>query len=121
MARIKGAVATHKRKRKLFKLTKGYKFGKRNLYRIAKDQANRSLVYAYRDRKRKKRQFRALWITRINAGIRPYGLTYSQLINGLQKSKIGLNRQMLAELAIYDTDAIAVIAGQVKQILGLSN
>ncbi len=114
MPRVKGAIITKKRKRKIFKMTKGYWGGKKNLYRHAKEQLEKSLQYAYRDRKVKKRMFRSLWISRINAAARLNGLTYSRFIAGLKKAKVGINRKLLADLAVNDSSAFSYLADLAK-------
>jgi len=107
MVRIKGGVATRRRKKKLFRLTKGYRLGKKHLYRHATEQLDKGLQYAFRDRRRKKREFRSLWITRINAASRLNGISYSQFISGLRKAKVQINRKILADLAVNDTNAFS--------------
>ncbi len=102
MPRVKGGNVSRKRRKKVLKLAKGYFGSKSLLYRTANEQVMKSLRYAYRDRKQKKRNFRKLWITRINAAVRPYGLSYSRFINGLNKANIEVNRKMLAELAVNE-------------------
>lgn len=100
MARVKGGYTTNHRRKKVLKQAKGYYGSKSTLYRTANEQVMNSLAYAYRDRKNRKRDFRKLWITRINAAVRPEGLSYSTFISGLKKSGIELNRKALSELAI---------------------
>ena len=107
MARIKVAVHAHKKRRKIMKLAKGYFGSKSKQYRSAKEQVARSLRYAYIGRKLRKRDFRSLWIARINAAARINGLSYSKFINGLKKAGIDLNRKVLADLAINDAAAFA--------------
>jgi len=107
MVRIKGGVTTRGRKKKLFRLTKGYRMGKKHLYRHATEQLDKGLQYAYRDRRKRKRDFRSLWITRINAASRLNGMSYSQFICGLRKAKVQINRKMLADLAVNDTNAFS--------------
>ena len=114
MARIKRAVNALKKRRKVMKLAKGYFGAKSKQYRAASEQVRRSLRYAYIGRKLKKREFRRLWIARINAAARINGLSYSKLINGLKVAGIDINRKMLAELAISDPAAFAAIAEQAK-------
>ena len=114
MARIKRAVNAQKKRRKVMKLSKGYFGAKSKQYRAASEQVRRSLRYAYIGRKLKKREFRRLWIARINAAARINGLSYSKLINGLKVAGIDINRKMLAELAISDPAAFAAIAEQAK-------
>ena len=110
MARIKGAMHTRKRRKKILKLAKGYRGAKSKLFKTANQAVMKSLSYAYRDRKQKKRNFRQLWIARINAAARMNGLTYSTLIAGLKKANVTINRKMLAELAVSDSKAFAEIA-----------
>ena len=107
MARIKAAVNAHKKRRKIMKLAKGYYGSKSKQYRAAKEQVARSLRYAYIGRKLRKRDFRSLWITRINAAARSNGMSYSKFINGLKKAGIDLNRKVLADLAVNDAAAFA--------------
>ena len=105
MARIKGAVNAHKKRRKMLKLAKGYYGAKSKQYRAASEQVRRSLRYAYEGRKLRKRDFRRLWITRINAAARLNGMSYSTFINGLKKHNITVNRKILADLAVNDAAA----------------
>ena len=115
MARIKRAVNAHKKRRKVLKLAKGY-FGTRSKqYRTASEQVRRSLRYAYVGRKLRKRDFRRLWITRINAAARMNGICYSVLINGLKKQNIEVNRKMLADLAVNDMEAFAQLVKIAKE------
>ena len=107
MARIKVAVHAHKKRRKIMKLAKGYYGSKSKQYRAAKEQVARSLRYAYLGRKLRKRDFRSLWITRINAAARINGMSYSKFISGLKKAGIDLNRKVLADLAVNDAAAFA--------------
>ncbi|MGX8705719.1 MAG: 50S ribosomal protein L20 [bacterium] len=117
MARIKRAVTAQKKKRKIMKLAKGYFGAKSKQYRAASEQVRRSLRYAYIGRKLKKREFRRLWIARINAAARINGLSYSRMMNGLKLAGIDMNRKMLAELAIADAPAFAALAEQAKAAL----
>ena len=117
MARIKAAVNAHKKRRKIMKLAKGYYGSKSKQYRCAKEQVARSLRYAYIGRKLRKRDFRSLWITRINAAARINGLSYSKLMNGLKVAGVDINRKMLAELAISDANAFAALAEKAKEAL----
>ncbi len=105
MPRVKNSVATRKRRKKILKLAKGYFGAKSKLFRVANQQVMKSLLYAYRDRKVRKRDFRRLWIARINAATRNNGLPYSKFMNGLKKAGIEINRKMLAELAVSDPTA----------------
>ncbi|WP_024831684.1 50S ribosomal protein L20 [Ruminiclostridium josui] len=114
MARVKGAVRTRARHKKILKLAKGYFGAKSKLYRMANQAVMKSLNYAYNDRRAKKRDFRKLWIARINAAARINGLTYSKFISGLKKSGIELNRKVLADLAVNDAAAFAKLAETAK-------
>ncbi len=107
MPRVKGGIVTRKRRKRVLKLAKGYFGSKRTLYRTANEQVMRSMRYSYRDRKQRKRDFRKLWITRINAQSRVEGLSYSKLMNGLNKANVDVNRKMLADLAINDQQTFA--------------
>jgi len=109
MARVKRALNSHKKRRKVLKLAKGYFGAKSRQYRAASEQVARSLRYAYIGRKMRKRDFRRLWITRINAAARLNDTTYSQLMSGLKKKDIQINRKMLADIAVNDPDAFATI------------
>lgn len=117
MARVKRAVHAHKKRRKIMKLAKGYYGAKSKLYRIAKQAVMKSLAYAYVGRKLKKRDFRKLWIARINAAARANGLSYSRLINGLKLAGVEINRKMLAEIAVNDEAAFAELVNLAKQKL----
>ncbi len=117
MSRVKGAVRTRARHKKVLKLAKGYFGAKSKNFRIANQAVMKSLVYAYRDRKSKKRDFRKLWITRINAAARINGLSYSRFMNGLKKSGIALNRKVLAEMAVNDAAAFAQLAEKAKSAI----
>ena len=114
MARIKRAVNAVKKRRKIFKLSKGYFGAKSKQYRAASEQVRRSLRYAFVGRKMKKRDVRRLWIARINAGARMNGLSYSRLMDGLKKNGIDINRKMLSELAINDAAAFTALCEKVK-------
>jgi len=107
MPRVKNSVATRKRRKKILKLAKGYFGSKSKLFRVANQQVMKSLAYAYRDRKARKRDFRKLWITRINAAARNNGLSYSRFMDGLKKAGVEINRKMLAELAVNDPEAFS--------------
>ena len=115
MARIKRAVNSLKKRRKIMKLAKGYFGAKSKQYRAASEQVARSLRYAFKGRKMRKREFRALWITRINAAARLSGMSYSTFINGLKKQNIEVNRKMLADLAVNDAAAFAKLVEIAKQ------
>ena len=114
MARVKGAMNTRKRHKKILKLAKGYRGAKSKLFRTANQAVMKSLTYAYRDRKQKKRNFRQLWIARINAAARMNGISYSKFMNGLKKNGIEINRKMLAEIAVSDPAAFAKLVEKVK-------
>ena len=115
MARIKRALNAHKSRRKVMKLAKGYWGAKSKQYRTASEQVRRSLRYAYEGRKMRKRDFRRLWITRINAAARLNGMSYSTFINGLKKQNIEVNRKMLADLAVNDADGFAKLVEIAKK------
>ena len=115
MARIKRAVNAHKKRRKVLKLAKGYWGSKSKQYRTASEQVRRSLRYAYEGRKMRKRDFRRLWIIRINAAARLSGMSYSTFINGLKKKNIEVNRKMLADLAVNDAAAFAQLVEIAKK------
>src|SRR6266704_5824742 len=117
MPRVKRSVAAQKKRRKVLEQAKGYWGLKSTNYKYAKEQVEHSLVYAYRDRKNKKRTFRRLWIMRINAGARANGLSYNQFIAGLKKAEIELDRKVLAELAVSDPQAFGAIAERAKSAL----
>lgn len=114
MARVKGGYTTNHRRKKILKQAKGYYGSKSTLYRTANEQVMNSLAYAYRDRKNRKRDFRKLWITRINAAVRAEGLSYSTFISGLKKAGIELNRKTLSELAINNPNEFKKLVEQVK-------
>ena len=118
MARVKGGVVSRKRRKRVLKLAKGYYGAKHILFRTAKEQVMNSYYYAYRDRRQKKRDFRKLWITRINAAARMNGLSYSQLMHGLKLAEIEVNRKMLADLAVNDAAAFTALADAAKAKLG---
>lgn len=117
MARIKGAMATRKRRKKVLKAAKGYYGGKHRLFKTAKQAVMKSGQYAYIGRKQKKRDFRRLWITRISAAAKINGMNYSTFMNGLKKAGININRKMLAELAVEDAAAFAALAAKAKAAL----
>ena len=114
MARIKRAVNAHKKRRKIFKLAKGYWGAKSKQYRAASEQVRRSLRYAYTGRKLRKRDFRRLWIVRINAATRANGMSYSTFINGLKKANVNVNRKMLADMAINYAAGFAALVEVAK-------
>lgn len=115
MARIKGAMMTRKRRKKTLKLAKGYFGSKSKHFKMAKQQVMKSGNYAFIGRKQKKRQFRNLWITRINNAVRPLGINYSAFMNGLKKQGVTLNRKMLSEMAIHDPQSFAALVESVKK------
>ena len=115
--RVKGASQSNQKRKKLFKLTKGYWGQRKNVYRRAREAYLAALSRAYVDRKRKKRDFRRLWITRISAAVRAEGMSYSIFMNGLKKAGITLNRKMLAELAIHDAAGFSSLVAKVKAVL----
>ncbi|WP_110927178.1 50S ribosomal protein L20 [Bacillus massiliglaciei] len=117
MPRVKGGTVTRKRRKKVIKLAKGYYGSKHTLYKVANQQVMKSGNYAFRDRRQKKRDFRKLWIARINAAARINGLSYSRLMHGLKLAGIEVNRKMLADLAITDAQAFAQLADAAKQQL----
>ena len=115
MARIKGAMMTRKRRKKTLKLAKGYYGSKSKHFKMAKQQVMKSGNYAFIGRKQKKRQYRNLWITRINNAVRPMGINYSAFMNGLKKQGVTLNRKMLSEMAIHDPQSFAALVDSVKK------
>ena len=117
MARVKNVAATRARRRKILKMAKGYWGAKSKLFKMANQQVMKSLQYAYVGRKRKKRDFRRLWITRISAGCKQNGMNYSRFMNGLKKSGIEMNRKMLSETAIHDPAAFTAICDKAKAAL----
>ena len=118
MARIKGAITTRKRRKKILKLAKGYWGAKSKLYKMANQAVMKSLTYAYIGRKQKKRDFRRLWITRINAGCKANGMNYSRFMHGLKKAGINLNRKMLSEIAIHEPEAFKQLVGTAREAIG---
>ncbi|AEH46918.1 50S ribosomal protein L20 [Parageobacillus thermoglucosidasius] len=117
MPRVKGGTVTRRRRKKVLKLAKGYFGAKHALYRVANQQVMKSLMYAYRDRRQRKRDFRKLWITRINAAARTHGLSYSRFMHGLKLAGVEVNRKMLADLAVNDQAAFAQLAELAKSKL----
>ena len=117
MARVKRGVTARRRHKKIIKLAKGYYNARRKVFRVAKQAVTKAQQYAYIGRKQKKRQFRSLWIVRINAAARMYGLSYSRLMNGLKKANIELDRKALADIAVHDLPAFGQIAEQAKRAL----
>ena len=117
MPRVKRGVIAHARHKKVIDKAKGYRGRRGNVYRIAKNAVVKAGQYAYRDRRLRKRTFRALWIARINAAVRELGMTYSAFMNGMKKANIEIDRKVLADLAVLDKPAFAKIASQVKASL----
>ena len=117
MPRVKGGYVTRRRRKAVLKLAKGYYGSKHTLYKTAHEQVMRSLAYAFRDRKTKKREFRKLWIARINAACQLNGMKYSRFINGLAQADIAINRKMLAEMAVNDAEGFATLAELAKSKL----
>lgn len=117
MPRVKRGVTARARHKKILAMAKGYRGRRGNVFRVAKQAVMRAGQYAYRDRRNKKRVFRALWITRINAATREHGVSYSRFIAGLNKAAIGLDRKVLADMAVYDKAAFAAVVGKVKAAL----
>jgi len=117
MARVKRGVTNHARHKKVLKLAKGYRGRNKNTIRIAVERVEKGLQYAYRDRRTRKRNFRRLWIQRINAGARIHGLTYSQFMNGLNKADVELDRKVLSDLAIREPDAFKSLVEQAQAAL----
>lgn len=115
MSRVKGGTVTRRRHKKVLKLAKGYYGAKSKIFRPANQQVLKSLAYAYRDRRNRKRDFRKLWITRINAAARNHGLSYSRFISGLKSNGIEINRKMLAELAVNDNEAFSELVSVAKK------
>jgi large subunit ribosomal protein L20 len=118
MPRVKRGVTARARHKKVLSQAKGYRGRRKNVYRIAKEAVMKAGQYAYRDRRQKKRQFRTLWIARINAAARELGLPYSVFMNGLKKASIDIDRKVLADLAVFDKAAFAQIFAQAKASLG---
>jgi large subunit ribosomal protein L20 len=118
MPRVKRGVTARARHKKIIDKAKGYRGRRKNVYRIAKEAVMKAGQYAYRDRRQKKRQFRTLWIARINAAAREQGLSYSVFMNGLKKAAIDIDRKVLADLAVFDKAAFTQIVGQAKASLG---
>ena len=117
MPRVKGGTVTRRRRNRVLKLAKGYYVAKSKLFKTAKQAVMKSYMYAYRDRRQKKRDFRKLWIARINAAARLNGLSYSKLMHGLKLAGIEMNRKMLADLAVNDAAAFTVLADKAKEAL----
>jgi large subunit ribosomal protein L20 len=119
MARVKRGVTAHAKHKKVLKAAKGYYGRRKNTIRVAKQAVEKANQYAYRDRKRRKRTFRALWIQRLNAAVRPFGLTYSRFIAGLAKAEIMVDRKVLSDLAIAEPAAFEAIVGKAKSALAV--
>ena len=117
MARVKRGVTAHARHKKVLELAKGYRGRNSSAYRIALEKVEKALRYAYRDRRNRKRDFRGLWIQRINAGVREHGLTYSQFINGIKRAGIELDRKVIADLAFRDPAAFDALVKQAEAAL----
>ncbi len=117
MARVKRGVVSHARHKKILKMAKGYRGRNSKSFRVAIERVEKGLQYAYRDRRNRKRSFRALWIQRINAGAREHGLTYSQFMNGLGKAGIEVDRKILSDLAIQEPDAFKSLVEQAQAAL----
>ena len=118
MSRVKRGVTAHARHKKVLAQAKGYRGRRNNVYRVAKQAVMKAGQYQYRDRRQRKRQFRSLWIARINAAARELGMKYSTLMNGLKKANIEVDRKVLADLAVFDQPAFAALANQAKAQLG---
>ena len=117
MPRVKRGVTAHARHKKVLKKAKGYQGARSKVFRVAKQAVTKAGQYAYRDRRQRKRQFRALWIARINAAARLNGLSYSRLINGLKRAEIEVDRKVLADIAVHDQEAFSAIAEAAKEAL----
>jgi len=118
MARVKRGVTARKRHKKILKLAKGYYGARSRVFKIANQAVTKAGQYAYRDRRARKRQFRALWIARINAAARENGLSYSRFINGMKKASIGIDRKVLADIAVFDKPSFGLLATAAKGALG---
>lgn len=114
MPRVKRGVTAHARHKKVIDQAKGYYGRRKNVFRVAKQAVIKAGQYAYRDRRQKKREFRALWIVRINAAAREHGLSYSRFMNGLKKAQVAIDRKVLADLAVFDKAGFAALAEQAK-------
>jgi large subunit ribosomal protein L20 len=117
MARVKRGVTSHAKHKKVLKAAKGFYGRRKNTIRIAKQAVEKSMQYAYRDRKNRKRNFRALWVQRINAAVREHGLTYARFIDGINKAGIEIDRKVLSDMAIHEPQAFAAIVAQAKKAL----
>ena len=118
MSRVKRGVTAHARHKKVLKQAKGYRGRRKNTIKVARQAVDKSLQYAYRDRRQKKRDFRSLWIQRINAGARQHGLSYSRFMNGLKKAGIELDRKVLADMAVRDAEAFKSLIDAAESALG---
>ena len=114
MPRSVNSVASRAKRKRIMKLSKGFFGRKKNVWTVAKNAIEKGLVYAYRDRKQKKREYRAIWITRINAGVRAHGMSYSQFMGKLKKANVDLNRKVLADLAMNHREAFDAVVNKVK-------
>ena len=119
MPRVKRGVIAHARHKKIIKQAKGYRGARKNVFRVAKQAVEKAGQYAYRDRRQRKRQFRALWIARINAAARECGMSYSRLVNGLQRADIEVDRKVLADIAVHDKQAFSTLADKAKASLSI--
>ncbi len=117
MPRVKRGVTTHARHKKVLNRAKGYRGARKNVFRVANQAVAKAGQYAYRDRRQKKRQFRALWIARINAAARLNGLSYSRFMNGLSRAEIDLDRKVLADIAVHDSDGFSALAEKARTAL----
>ncbi|XIF20335.1 MAG: 50S ribosomal protein L20 [Acetilactobacillus jinshanensis] len=117
MPRVKGGNTTRRRRKRILKAAKGYQGAKHALFKTAKDQVMKSRQYAFRDRRKKKGNFRRLWITRINAAARQHGLSYSKFMHGLKSAKVSINRKMLADIAVRDPKSFTALAKEAKKSL----
>ena len=119
MPRVKRGVIAHARHKKIIKQAKGYRGARKNVFRVAKQAVEKAGQYAYRDRRQRKRQFRALWIARINAAARECGMSYSRFVNGLQRADIEVDRKVLADIAVHDKQAFSALADKAKASLSI--
>jgi len=117
MARVSRGVAAHARHKKVLKLARGYRGRAKDAFRVGIEKVEKGLQYAYRDRRNKKRDFRGLWIQRINAGVREHGLTYSQFMNGIKKAGLEIDRKMLADIAMHEPESFKLLVDQAQAAL----
>jgi large subunit ribosomal protein L20 len=117
MARVKRGVTAHAKHKKVLDAAKGFRGRRKNTIRIAKQAVEKSMQYAYRDRKARKRNFRALWVQRINAAVREHGLTYARFVDGINKAGIEIDRKVLSDMAIHEPQAFAAVVGEAKKAL----